>query len=195
MRNCFHASHCLSSKLSSAFHIYIWSLERREDGIRSTPWPKGNAALPLSSACKVSSQCSTLTIRILPILTFSIQWQQVLGICICANNPFQECSMKSADHLMLKYHVLSVTRPLWWGTRCWHGSTISIHITHYTGARYVTRDTWLAGQCWAVILLASVAKVYFHARPISDRKVHRNFRSMQLQQQQQQPSVMSVVNN
>ena len=95
---------------------------------------------------------------------------------------------------MLKYHVLSVTRPLWWGTRCWHGSTISIHITHYTWARYVTRDTWPAVQ-WAVILIASVTNVYFHARPISDRKVHRNFRSMQLQQQQQQPSAMSVVNN
>lgn len=45
------------------------------------------------------------------------------------------------------------------------------------------------------MLIASVTKVYFHARPISDRKVHRNFRSMQLQQQQQQPSAMSVVNN
>ena len=45
------------------------------------------------------------------------------------------------------------------------------------------------------MLIASVTKGYFHARPIFDRKVHRNFRSMQLQQQQQQPSAMSVVNN
>ena len=64
------------------------------------------------------------------------------------------------------------------------------HITHYP--RYVTLDTWSVMR-----LIASVTNVYFHARPIlpGDRKVHRNFRSVQLQQQQQQPSAMSVVNN
>ena len=44
---------------------------------------------------------------------------------------------------------------------------------------------------WSVMRLnASVTNVYLHVRPIlpGDRKVHRNFRSVQLQQQQQQPS-------
>ena len=115
---------------------------------RSTPWPKGNAV-----------SCWELRVK---SRVYALHWQSEyllhnlhFSICIRANLS-QECSMMWA--LGAKYHVLSVTRPLWWGTRSWHGSAISIHITHY---RYVTLVTWSVMR-----LIASVTNVYFHACPI-----------------------------
>lgn len=132
--------------------------ERRWDK-RSTPWPKENAVSCWVRLVKfeVNAPHWQTEYYSLTYIAISDNWfLAFVFVPIFSRNPPWSQQQTTLD---AKYHVLSVTRPLWWGTWCWHGSAISIHITHYTGARHVTRDQagqWCSLQVWPMFIFMPV---------------------------------------